>query len=102
MDLMEGLRREEGITVVMVSHDLNLAALYADRLLLLKEGRVVSLGTPAEVLVFETLERAYGCVLLVDENPLKKVPRVTVVPENLLTGHTKSSRAMGKGPGGSP
>jgi len=99
MDLMEGLRREEGITVVMVSHDLNLAALYADRLLLLKEGRVVSQGTPAEVLVFETLERAYGCVLLVDENPLKKVPRVTVVPEKLLTGRTTSSRAMGKGTG---
>jgi iron complex transport system ATP-binding protein len=68
----------------MVSHDLNLAALYADRLLLMKEGGVVSLGTPREVLTFETLEQTYGCVLLVDENPLKKVPRVTPVPGELL------------------
>lgn len=84
MDLMERLREDEGTTIVMVSHDLNLAALYADRLLLLKAGRVVSLGTPGQVLTFETLELTYGCVLLVDENPLKPVPRVTPVPGRLL------------------
>jgi iron complex transport system ATP-binding protein len=84
MDLMEELRSDEGITVIMVSHDLNLAAMYADRLLLMKQGSVVSLGKPAEVLSFETLEQTYGCVLLVDENPLKKVPRVTLVPKKLI------------------
>ena len=84
MDLLERLRMEEKITVIMVSHDLNLAAMYADRLLLLKEGRIVSLGRPDEVLIFETLEHAYGCVLLVDENPVKKVPRVTLVPNFIL------------------
>jgi len=88
MDLLERLRMEGKITVVMVSHDLNLAAMYADRLLLLKEGRVVRVGKPNEVLTFETLEQAYGCVLLVDENPVKKVPRVTLVPNFILrTGH---------------
>jgi len=85
MDLLERLRREENITIVMVSHDLNLAALYADRLLLIKSGRVVSLGRPADVLTFETLEKAYGCVLLVDENPVKKVPRVNLVPGSALS-----------------
>lgn len=84
MDLLDQLRTDEGTTVVMVSHDLNLAALYADRLLLMKEGCVVGMGEPAGVLTFETLEEAYGCVLLVDENPLKKVPRVTLVPQKLL------------------
>jgi len=84
MDLLEQLRHDEGVTVVMVSHDLNLAALYADRLLLMKEGLMVALGEPNSVLTFETLEQAYGCVLLVDENPLKKVPRVTLVPKKLL------------------
>ena len=44
MDLMERLRREAGITVVMVSHDLNLASSYADRLLLLPDGQVAKLG----------------------------------------------------------
>jgi iron complex transport system ATP-binding protein len=84
MDLLERLGKEEGITVVMVSHDLNLAAMYADRLLLLKDGSVVSLGKPAEVLTFQTLEQAYGCVLLIDENPVKKVPRITLVPNGIL------------------
>jgi iron complex transport system ATP-binding protein len=88
MDLLERLRKEEKITVVMVSHDLNLAATYADRLLLLKDGGVVSLGKPDEVLTFQTLEKAYGCVLLVDENPVKKVPRVTLVPHALLTNNS--------------
>lgn len=87
MDLMEQLRDNEGTTVVMVSHDLNLAALYADRLLLMKEGSVVALGKPAQVLTFDTLEQTYGCVLLVDKNPLKEVPRVTLVPKKLLRAH---------------
>ncbi|MGV8075558.1 MAG: ABC transporter ATP-binding protein [Syntrophobacteraceae bacterium] len=85
MDLMEKLRNDEGVTIIMVSHDLNLAAMYADRLLLMKQGTVVNVGGPAEVLTFETLEQTYGCVLLVDENPLKKVPRVTPVPTKLLS-----------------
>jgi iron complex transport system ATP-binding protein len=84
MELLDRLRVEDGITIIMVSHDLNLAALYADRLLLLKGGGVVSLGTPNEVLTFQTLEHAYDCVLLVDENPLKEVPRVTLVPYSLI------------------
>jgi iron complex transport system ATP-binding protein len=90
MDLMERLKSDEGITVVMVSHDLNLAAMYADRLLLMKQGCVMKLGLPNEVLTFETLEQAYGCVLLVDENPLKKVPRVTLVPKRLLSANVRS------------
>jgi iron complex transport system ATP-binding protein len=88
MDLLERLRNEEGITVVMVSHDLNLAAMYADRLLLMKQGRVVSQGEPQEVLTCETLEKTYGCVLIVDKNPLKKVPRVTLVPKSLFFVHS--------------
>jgi iron complex transport system ATP-binding protein len=87
---MEELRSAERITAVMVSHDLNLAAMYADRLLLIKQGSVVSLGKPAEVLTFETLEQTYGCVLLVDENPFKKeVTRVTLVPNRVLRESSK-------------
>ncbi|HYA43715.1 MAG TPA: ABC transporter ATP-binding protein [Syntrophobacteraceae bacterium] len=89
MDLLERLRKEERITVVMVSHDLNLAAMYSDRLLLLKDGGIVSLGKPEEVLTFQTLEQAYGCVLLIDENPVKKVPRVTLVPNLILNTKKK-------------
>jgi len=80
MDLMERLRQQEQITIIMVSHDLNLASAYADRLLLLNEGRVAALGTPAEVLNGETLEQSYGCRLHVDKHPLLGTPRVSLLP----------------------
>lgn len=84
MDLMEKLQKEREITVVMVSHDLNLAAMYGRTLLLLKEGRIEGLGKPDEVLTFQTLEAAYGCTLLVDESQLGKFPRITPVPGRLI------------------
>ena len=46
MDLMAQLQQERGLTVVMVSHDLNLAAMYGEQLLLLKEGKTVQVGAP--------------------------------------------------------
>ena len=87
MDLMERLRQEKDLTIVMVSHDINLAGQYGDRLLLIKEGRAIRQGRPEEVLNFRTLEEAYGCVLLVDQSPLGQVPRVTPVPEKYMPTH---------------
>ena len=84
MDLMARLKTEEGMTVVMVSHDLNLAAMYADRLLLLDRGRLAGIGPPAEVLRFDLLERVYGCTLLVDKSPLGDYPTVHLVPGRYL------------------
>jgi iron complex transport system ATP-binding protein len=84
MDLMEKLQQEKKITIVMVSHDLNLAAMYGTRLLLLNKGQIVKIGLPEEVLTFQTLEDAYGCTLLVDENPLGKFPRVNLVPGKFI------------------
>jgi len=80
MDLMERLGREQGLTVVMVSHDLNLAAMYADQVLLLNQGRTAGLGPPSEVLDYARLETVYGCPLLVDQSPLGNYPRVHLVP----------------------
>lgn len=84
MDLMERFRREQGTTVVMVSHDLNLASMYGDRLLLLKEGREVRTGLPGDVLTRDLLEKTYGCRMQVDESPLGRVARVTPVPDKYL------------------
>ncbi len=86
MDLMEKLKLDKGITVVMVSHDVNLAAMYGDKLLLLKDGSVVSSGTPEDVLQYQVLEEAYDCTLLVDESSLGKFPRVTPVPNKFIKG----------------
>jgi iron complex transport system ATP-binding protein len=81
MDLMERLKEERGVTVVMVSHDVNLAAMYGDHLLLLNHGRIECQGRPDDVLTFQVLEDVYKCTILVDQSPLGKIPRVTVVPQ---------------------
>ena len=92
MDLMEKLKVEKQITIVMVSHDVNLAAMYGSRLLLLDKGRIAEIGTPREVLTYQHLEESYGCTLLVDKNPLGNVPRVTLVPGKFVP---KSYRGPG-------
>ncbi len=70
--------RERGLTVVLVSHDLNLASQSCDRLLLLREGTIACMGSPEEVIVRESLERVYGCPVLVDCHPQSGMPRVTL------------------------
>ena len=84
MDLMEKLRADKGVTVVMVSHDINLAAMYGSQLLLLRDGQIVCMGPPEEILDYKTLEQTYGCKLLVDNSPLGNFPRVTLVPHKFL------------------
>jgi iron complex transport system ATP-binding protein len=92
MDLMEKFRRENGTTIIMVSHDLNLASMYGDRLLLLKNGRVVKSGDPMTVLKKEILEESYGCRMLVDESPLGQVARVTPIPDKYF--HTQDKKRL--------
>ena len=84
MDLMEKFRSENKITIIMVSHDLNLAAMYGDRLLLLKDGKIVQTGDPKTVLNKKLLEESYGCQMLVDENPVGQGARVTPIPDKYL------------------
>lgn len=76
--IIRRLNRERGLTVVLVSHDLNLASQYCDRLLLLREGEIVTMGSPEEVLAGESLEQVYGCSVLVDRHPQSGRPRVTL------------------------
>lgn len=59
----------QGGGVVAVMHDLNLTAMFADRVLLLQSGRVAAEGTPAQVLTSALLSRVYGCALRVGEAP---------------------------------
>jgi iron complex transport system ATP-binding protein len=58
--------------------------MYGDRLLLLRSGKIASLGLPHEVLTFQNLEATYGCKVVVDESPLGSLPRVTPVPRKFL------------------
>jgi iron complex transport system ATP-binding protein len=76
--LLRRVNRERGTTVILVSHDLNLAAEVSDRLLLLAGGRVVRIGPPADVLEPELLSRVYGCEIVVTPSPAGR-PWVQVV-----------------------
>ncbi|MBI4247342.1 MAG: ABC transporter ATP-binding protein [Candidatus Rokubacteria bacterium] len=67
--LLRRVNREQGIAVVLVSHDLNLAAELSHRLLLLAGGRIAGLGRPAEVLDERRLAEVYGCAVRVDREP---------------------------------
>ncbi len=79
VDLMEALRTERGVTVVLVSHDVNLAAMYASRMVLLAGGEILAAGPPQAVIAEAPLARAYGCRLAV-ETTAGGLPRVSLVP----------------------
>jgi iron complex transport system ATP-binding protein len=83
MDLLLRLCREQGLCVILVSHDLNLAGLYADQVLLLKAGAVIAQGRAQEVLRASRLRQAYGCSMLVETSSLG-LPLVTPLPERYL------------------
>jgi iron complex transport system ATP-binding protein len=66
---------------VVVTHDLNLAAEFADRVLLLKDGHAIAMGTPHEVLTPDTLRQVFALEILVDAHPISGAPRITPVHE---------------------
>lgn len=80
MDLLEQLKQTTGITIVMVSHDINLAAMYANAMVLIKNGEVLCSGPPESVLEPDILKSAFGCRFLMDKNPLGNFPRIFPVP----------------------
>ncbi|HKA10048.1 MAG TPA: ABC transporter ATP-binding protein [Candidatus Dormibacteraeota bacterium] len=79
LELIDGLRRESGLTVVSAMHDLSLAGQYADRLLLIDQGRIVAEGSPQAVLSEQAIAAHYGArIRVIRENgslfvlPLRK------------------------------
>lgn len=60
LEILRRLNREQGTTVVMVLHDLNLASRYSDRLLAMKDGQIAHYGTPEEVMTREMLAGCFG------------------------------------------
>lgn len=81
MELIKGLNREQGVTVVGAMHDLNLAALYFDRLVLLKEGTIFTEGSPSAVLTEKTIRDVYGASVRIDQHPSAKVPHIIILPK---------------------
>ena len=76
--ILRRLNQERGLTVVLVSHDLNLASQYCDKLMLLNKGSIVETGSPEDVIRTEVIEAVYGCPVLVDRHPESGLPRVSL------------------------
>jgi iron complex transport system ATP-binding protein len=74
LDLLTDLNRRRGTTIVMVLHDLNLAARYADHLVALAAGRVHAAGTPAEVLTEDCVRAVFGLDSRVVADPTTGAP----------------------------
>jgi len=80
MQLLKKLNAE-GLSVVTVNHDLNLASLYCQRLLLMYEGTIYSEGTPQSLINNENLKHVYKTDVKIIKHPLKDVPQIFLHPE---------------------
>ncbi|MBU0683647.1 MAG: ABC transporter ATP-binding protein [Candidatus Omnitrophota bacterium] len=89
LDLVKRLKKKQALTVVAVFHDLNLAAGYCDRLILLRQGKVFASGAPEEVLTYQNIEEVYKTLVVVKENPISGNPCVFLVSEEERISHEK-------------
>jgi iron complex transport system ATP-binding protein len=80
LDLVARLHRERGRTVVMVLHDLNLAARYADHVVAMRDGRIVASGPPSSVFTPPLLSAVFGLEALVVADPATGTPLVVPLP----------------------
>lgn len=84
MNLIQRLNSEMGLTVLLIIHDLNLAAEYCHKLIVMKKGKVHSFGKTEDVLTYSTIEEVYDTVVVSEKNPLSGKPAIFLVSENIL------------------
>jgi iron complex transport system ATP-binding protein len=81
LELLRKLNRERGLTVLATMHDLNLAALYFDDVVLLERGRIVARGTPQAVLNAEQIRTVFHANVLIQPHPTQHdSPQVILMP----------------------
>lgn len=78
-DLLKRLNKR-GMTILAISHDLNLAGMYCERLILLDAGRIRLIGTPEEVITPTLIEDVYKTKVLLQENPVTHTPYILLLP----------------------
>ncbi|MDI6784401.1 MAG: heme ABC transporter ATP-binding protein [bacterium] len=81
LDLVKRLNAEKQLTVIFVTHDLNLAAGYCDRLILLSQGKLFCSGSPKEVITEHNIMQVYGTKVIVSYHPITGVPQVNLVSQ---------------------
>lgn len=85
MGMVRQLCHARDLVVVMALHDLNLAAQYCDRLVILHQGRVYMQGTPDTLITPETIEKVYGVEAVVTEHPVNGLPNVMLIARDSRT-----------------
>jgi iron complex transport system ATP-binding protein len=78
--LVQALNRQHHIAVMATMHDLNLAAMYFDRIVLLDHGHIVSAGSPAEVFSEDRLRQVFQTALRVERHPTLGTPNIVLEP----------------------
>ena len=76
-DLIEALNRERGLTLLCVSHNLNLASAYCRKLMLMQQGRLTSIGAPEEIVTPDRIREVYGIKAVVQRSPVNGAPQIT-------------------------
>lgn len=71
LNLIEKLNQKEKVTILMISHDLNLTSHYVSKLILMKEGKIFARGTPQEVITEDNIEKVYEIKVKVSSNGRK-------------------------------
>lgn len=82
-DLVKSLNQNSELTVIAVTHDINLASLYCDRLLLMCSGRIHCAGHPDEVIIEKNIKDVYETKVTVDQSPVTGRPRITLLGSHL-------------------
>ena len=90
LDMIRKEVTERGLTVVSVFHDINLASLYCDELLLLAHGQVKAMGEPHEVLIESLLREVYEAPLSLQAHPEQPKPQMAILPEYVQEATEKS------------
>jgi iron complex transport system ATP-binding protein len=83
MELLKHLTVHEGLIIIAVIHDLNLAAQYCDRLVLLCDGKIVSIGSEYEVLTVEHIKTAFGADVIVKRHAVTNQCYVSPIPSSI-------------------
>jgi iron complex transport system ATP-binding protein len=81
LDFIKKMTNEHKLTVISVFHDINLAALYCDRILLMDNGRIKRMGTPSEVITEEYIYHVYETTMKKHYHPTIPKPQLALIPE---------------------
>lgn len=92
LELLLRLNREKGVTIVMVLHDINYAARYADCIFAMKNGELVAQGTPKDIVTEALMYEVYGMQCCIVTDPVYHTPNVIPV------GHPELMKKAGKRP----